>query len=118
MRQADWPRAVARLGESLAIRREIGDRGGSAWCLERLAEIAVAQGQPEKGARLFGAAAALRESIGSAIDPVDQPEYEKNLAALRAQLSPEQFASAWAEGRALTMNKAIEYGLDQANLEE
>ena len=29
---------VARLGESLEVRRKIGDKGGSAWCLERLAE--------------------------------------------------------------------------------
>jgi len=35
---------IARLGESLEVRQEIGDQSGSAWCLERLAAIAMAQG--------------------------------------------------------------------------
>jgi predicted ATPase/Tfp pilus assembly protein PilF len=72
IRQGDWKRAVSWLCESLEVRQEIGDKGGSAWCLERLAEVALAQGQAEKAVRLFGAAAALRASIGSVIDPVDQ----------------------------------------------
>jgi hypothetical protein len=33
------------------------------------------------------------------------------LAALRAQVGEERFAAAWAEGRALTMDQAIEYAL-------
>ncbi len=69
LREGDWSRAITRLGESLEIRWEIGDKSGSAWCLERLAEIAAAQGQPDKAVRVFGAAAALRSSIGSVIDP-------------------------------------------------
>ncbi len=44
MREGDWERAIARLGESLEVRREIGDQSGSAWCLERLAEVAHGAG--------------------------------------------------------------------------
>jgi len=51
---------IARLGESLEVRQEIGDQSGSAWCLERLAAIAMAQGQTEKAARLSGAGASCR----------------------------------------------------------
>jgi len=103
----DWQRAVMRLGESLEVRREIGDKGGSAWCLERLAEIAMAQGQAEKAIRVFGAASALRASIGSVMDPVDQPEYDAKLKSLREQLGGERFAAAWKEGVALTLEQAI-----------
>ena len=60
MHEEDWQRAAERLAESLEVRREIGDTGGSAWCLERLAEVARARGQAQKAVRLFGAAAALR----------------------------------------------------------
>jgi predicted ATPase/class 3 adenylate cyclase len=112
MREGDWNRAVARLGESLEVRREIGDMGGSAWCLERLAEIVLAQGQAEKAVRLFGAAAALRASIGSVIDPVDQPEYESRRTSLRAELCEERFAAAWDEGRAMTLERAVTYALE------
>ena len=107
MREGDWNRAVARLGESLEVRQEIGDKGGSAWCLERLAEVAMAQGQAEKAVRVFGAAAALRDSIGSVIDPVDQPDYQRTLAALQAELGEAAFTAAWTEGSTLTLEQAV-----------
>ncbi len=113
MRMGDRKRAIARLGESLSVRREIGDKGGCAWCLERMAEIALARANGEKAVRLFGAAAALRASIGSVIDPVDQPQYERRLASMRAGLGEEQFNAAWDEGRALTLEQAIVHALER-----
>jgi predicted ATPase/class 3 adenylate cyclase len=110
--EGDWKRAIARLGESLDVRQEIGDKGGSAWCLERLAEVAMAQGKPERAVRLLSAASALRISIGSVIDPVDQPEYKNRRSALRAELGEEQFAIVWDEGRAMTLEQAITYALE------
>jgi len=112
MRERDWDRAAARLGESLEVRREIGDKGGSAWCLERLAGVTMAQGQAEKAVRLFSAAAALRASIGSVIDPVDQARYERNRKSLRAKLGKERFAAARDEGRAMTLDQAVAYALE------
>jgi predicted ATPase/class 3 adenylate cyclase/Flp pilus assembly protein TadD len=109
MREGNWNRAIARLSESLEVRQEIGDLSGSAWCLERLAEVAQEKGQVEKAARLFGAGEALRESIRSVIDPVDQPVYEGRLKSLRAELGKEQFASTWDAGRALTLEQAAAY---------
>ena len=110
--EGDWKRAIARLGESLYVRQEIGDKGGSAWCLERLAEVAMAQGKPERAVRLLSAASALRISIGSVIDPVDQPEYKNRRSALRAELGEEQFAIVWDEGRSMTLEQAITYALE------
>jgi non-specific serine/threonine protein kinase len=112
MRQGDWNRAIARLGESLNLRREIGDKSGSAWCLERLAEVAAVQGQAEKAVRLLGAADALRSSIGSIIDPVDQTEHQGNRRSLLAVLGDEHFRGAWEEGRALTVEQAVAYALE------
>lgn len=113
LRQGDLGQAVGRLAESLEVRQEIGDKSGSAWCLERLAEIAFARGQTQKAVRVFGAAAALRASMGSVIDSVDQPEHASTLAALRGQLGEERFAAAWTQGGALTLEQAIELGLEQ-----
>jgi len=111
-REGDWTSAVARLGESLEVRREIGDMGGTAWCLERLAELALAQEQAQKAVRLLGAAAALRASIGSVIDLADQPAYESRRGALRAELGDEQYAAAWDEGRAMTLEQAVAEALE------
>jgi len=112
IREGDWDRAVAKLGESLEVRQEIGDKGGSAWCVERLGEVALAQGNPEKAVQLLSAAAALRISIGSVIDPADQPEYQKRRAALRAELGEKRFTKLWEEGRTLTLDQAVAYALE------
>lgn len=112
MRQGEWENGIERLVESLAVRKEIGDRSGSAWCLERLAEITLARGQMNKAVRVFGAAAFVRASIGSAMDAVDQADYEEELATLRRELGEEQFATAWAEGSALTPQQAMELALN------
>lgn len=111
MHQGDWIKAKARLGESLEVRQEIGDQGGSAWCLERLAEVRESLGELEQAVRIFGTASALRESIGSKMDPVDQPEYDRRLTALRDTLGAEAYEVAWADGYAQTMKQALSSAL-------
>jgi hypothetical protein len=112
MRQQDWPAAQARLAESLELRQEIGDAGGSAWCLERAAEVALARGQERKAARLYGTAAGLREAIGSVIDRPDRAEYERHRAALRDKLGAEVFEAAWREGGAMSLEQAATYAIE------
>lgn len=100
---------MALLEESLTLRREIGDAGGAAWCLEKMAEISIIKGQRKsssrfeedfhQAARLFGAAEALRAPVNSAIDLADRPEYERQVALVRAHFDEEAFAAAWAEGQ-------------------
>ena len=121
LRQRDFKRMRELLGESLDIRMDSGDAGGSAWCLERLAEAAMLQGQAAAGPRrsgyyrraacVFGSAAALRARLSSVIDEVDQADYERHIAALRAALGETTFAAAWAEGRALTLDQAMREAL-------
>jgi tetratricopeptide (TPR) repeat protein len=121
LRQDDLQQAVALLAESLTLRREIGDKGGIAWCLEKLAEIALTTGQREsasrrdddfrRAARLFGAAEALRAPVNSTIDLVDQPEYERQVAIVCAQLDGTAFTAAWTEGKVMTLEQAIAYAL-------
>jgi predicted ATPase/DNA-binding CsgD family transcriptional regulator len=122
LRQDDLKQAVNLLRESLTLRRDIGERGGSTWCLEKLAEIALITGQRksllnseedfQRAARLFGAAEAMREPVDSKIDLVDQPEYNRQVAALRDHLKDATFTKAWAEGRGMSIKQAIEYGLE------
>ncbi len=122
LHRGDLEKAATLLGESLTLRREIGERAGTAWCLEKFAEIALTQVKREsvpkrdedfrRAARLFGAAAALRTLIGSTVDLVDVPEYERLLAIVRDQLGLNAFETNWAEGQAMTLEQAIEYTLE------
>jgi len=68
-----------------------------------LAQVLVARGQPEGGARLLGAAQALGDDIGGAIGGVT---YAHLAEAIRAQLGAAQFDALSADGRALTLAQA------------
>jgi hypothetical protein len=63
--QHHWHEAEARFVESLALHRERGNTGGDAGCLIGLAKLAQGHGQPERAARVLGAAKRLLESSGS-----------------------------------------------------
>ena len=96
--------------ESLALRRELGDKHGLAECLEGLAGVAVAQQHLERAARLLGAAAALREAIGAPLSPREQARYDRDMSALRADLGEAAFAAAWATGRVAPLEHVITHG--------
>jgi non-specific serine/threonine protein kinase len=111
LRQHDFREMKKLLGRSLAVRMETGDRGGIAWCLEKLAEADSLQSRFEQAAIIFGAAAALRAPVGSVMDAVDRPEYERVISRLRTELGEEAFAAAWTEGQAMKVEQAVDYAL-------
>jgi predicted ATPase/class 3 adenylate cyclase len=105
--------AAALLAESLAVRREGGSKWEIAECMEAIGKVASAQEYPERVARLFAAASALREAMDTPLSPVEQEEYERSLAAVRAVMGEITFAAAWAEGRAMTLAEAVAYALEE-----
>ncbi len=80
-----------------------------------LGGVAGASGLPERGARLLGASEAMREAIGSMLEPEDRIEYDRDVAIVRSQLDEEAFAKAWAEGRRMSMEQAVAYALEEAD---
>src|SRR6266566_4463492 len=84
--QADYATARIHYEEGLALARKVDDKGYTASYLEGLADVVAAQGEPPWAAQLWGAAEALRETIGAPIPPVFRPTYERSVTAARAQL--------------------------------
>jgi non-specific serine/threonine protein kinase len=99
--------------ESLALFRDLGNRWGIALCVGGLAAVAGAQGQPERAARLLGAEEALRETIGEPLFQTIRADHERMVAIVRAALSADVFVTAWASGRAMTLEQAIAYALEE-----
>jgi hypothetical protein len=62
---------------------------------------------------MLGAAEALLESLGAVLDAEHRLIYERAVAAARAQLGEETFATAREEGRAMSLEEAIEYALQE-----
>ena len=109
--QGDYARALELYKESLILLRELGDKAGIAECLEGLVGVAVAGEKPERAAKLSGAAEALRQAIGALPMPSDRAEYDRSVAKAGSQLGNERYQAAWAEGKAMTLEQAIEYAL-------
>src|SRR5262249_5227198 len=81
--------------------------------LEGLAAVTVAQAQPERAARLFGAAERLREEIGACVPRAERADHERSVAAVRTALGEEAFAAAWAAARALSLEQAVAFALQE-----
>jgi non-specific serine/threonine protein kinase len=62
--RGDFGRAVTLLDESLALRRELGDRQGIAYVLQILGEVACQQGEFGRAAALLEEGLALARELG------------------------------------------------------
>jgi len=96
--------------ESLAMAQEIGDKELIASGLEGLASVVAVQGELAWAARLWGTVEALREAIGAPLQPIERADYEQAVATACDHLGEETFASAWAEGRAMTAEQVLTTG--------
>jgi DNA-binding CsgD family transcriptional regulator len=97
--------------ESLSSLRELGEMLLISLCFEELAGVACAQGEHSRAARLWGAEETICEAIGSTVRALYRADHERDVAIVRADLGEEAFEAAWAQGRAMAPERAIEYAL-------
>ena len=104
-------RALRLYAESLILSRRVGIKLAIQGCFYGMASVNALQGQPERAVRLFAAAEVLRSGISYALPAPDRDEYAGTVSAIRATMSDVAFTTAWAEGRAMTLEQAIGYAL-------
>jgi non-specific serine/threonine protein kinase len=109
--EAHHASAHGLLRESLTTMIEVGERLETHWALDTFAHLASDEGRAARAVRLAGAAARLREAMGSPSWPVVQRQRDRWLASARTALDDEVFAAAWAEGQAMSREQAIAYAL-------
>jgi hypothetical protein len=90
--------------------QEIGDKELIVSGLEGLASVVAVQGEMAWATHLWGTAEALREAIGAPLQPIERADYEQAVATVRDHLGEKAFASAWAEGRAMTAEQVLTTG--------
>ncbi|MBZ0282349.1 MAG: LuxR C-terminal-related transcriptional regulator [Anaerolineae bacterium] len=71
----------------------------------------AAKGDPERAARLIGAAEASLEKMGAGLQPGRQSEYERTLSLVRSQLDPATFEACWNEGRPMSLDQMVAHAL-------
>ena len=103
------------LKEALVLSRELGNWADGAYCLEGFAGLAGAKAQGGRAARLWGAAEALRKTIGAPLSSEGRQYFERIMVAARAQLGEAAWEAAFAEGRAMELEEAVEYALSEVD---
>jgi DNA-binding CsgD family transcriptional regulator len=107
--------ALALYAEALDLGRKHPSTRVVVEVLEGVAVVTVAIGRAERGARMLGAAEALRDRMGLRLRVgANQPALEQAVAAVRAVLGEAAFAAAWAAGRKLSPAQAVAEALDLA----
>ena len=111
--RGDPHRALALIKGGLELYWDLGNKLGVAACLERLAGVAGVLGQPEQAARLWGAAASLRRSLGAPFPapPADLTPYRRDVAAVGEALGADRLRGAWTAGEVLALDRAIDDAL-------
>jgi predicted ATPase/serine/threonine protein kinase len=104
--EGSYPTARSLYRESIILFQELDHKRGIARLLECFACAAV-QFEAERSLRLAGAAAALRQNIGAPLTPAEKAKLEASLRPARQALTNTAGATAWLEGWAWPVEKAI-----------
>jgi tetratricopeptide (TPR) repeat protein len=119
MKQGNLTRSKALLAEAMHLHRETGVKGMDygysevSHCLSLFADMASMAGQIERAVLLSGASILIRETI----DLTEwgkrwREEQDDNIRSMRKQLGEQGFIAAWEKGRAMSMEAAIKYALE------
>jgi len=90
----------------------LGNRWAVAYPLEAFAALAVAEGQYVRGARLLGAAEALRSEFGISTETTDHPTIRQIFARAAEEFIKPEMAAARKEGRGLTAAQAVAFAME------
>jgi hypothetical protein len=104
----------AHLTEALNLFRHSRDDWAFAITLESFAGLAAMEPRPERAARLFGAVDRLYAETNLPRQSWWLAPQQRLRDAARPILEAEEYARAREEGRAMTMEQAIEYALEPA----
>jgi len=105
--------AIPLFRDALARHWQLGEKDSLAYDFESIAYLSAHFGEPERAARLWGAAQRLREAMGSPLPPSDAPVYEGEVAAARrASGDDTAFDAAWRDGSSMDLEEAVRLALD------
>jgi predicted ATPase len=105
--QRDYQSATSFALEALKISEEFGDKIVTGTALGVFAAVAVAAGETEKAARLWGAAQVIFDAADYKLDRVDQAFVDRYVGEARAAMADGAYETAFREGRAMRLEHAV-----------
>jgi tetratricopeptide (TPR) repeat protein len=110
--QGEYERARECLSQAMAVRRHQPASVDTAQLLESFALLAAFQGRHAKAVRLDAAGSAIKDEPRAAKRELASPPWvDERIDASRAALGPAEAAMAEEQGRAMTLDEAIEYAM-------
>ena len=109
LHQNDYVSAVKRFTQLFEIDHKRDEKMSACDLLFSSAAIAGGTNQPERSAKLDGAAQAIIDINEYRVPAFDQKEFDRHIQIARDQLGDAQFKELAAEGRAMTVEQAIQY---------
>jgi tetratricopeptide (TPR) repeat protein len=97
---AEHYRSAIRMARDLGATLAVGEP------MQGLAAILIATGDAERGVRLLGAEAAIREQAGGGAPP-EWLRLGDPFSEAKTQLGEERYQAAWDTGRSLTVDQAM-----------
>ncbi|MGA2488908.1 MAG: LuxR C-terminal-related transcriptional regulator [Anaerolineales bacterium] len=116
LRQGELAPARHGFMDILDRSRNIGRIIGTVFVLEGLASLAVAENRPARAAALFAWADETRRMSGDPRPRNEQADVDRDLAAIRLQLDEATLQAAQAAGRAMTLEEAIAFALNDQDM--
>jgi len=111
--QGNYAGAHAAYREALEIFAGLGHRRGAARALEGYACLALAREHPTRALTLAAAAAHLRRLISAPLPQAEQLKLDSTLQPAWKSLSEREGKDAWALGFSMSLEKAIQYSLEE-----
>ncbi|MFL5761458.1 MAG: ATP-binding protein [Thermomicrobiales bacterium] len=113
--QGNYLQAASLFAEALNLSRDGRDVFTVGNCVRSLGAVAAVVGDAERAARLLGFEEALLELHGFGEQPEAERQWQaQDVARAQKRLSAEEFAAAWAAGRAMPLAQAIDEALEVA----
>ena len=109
--QGNMIRAREMYEETLEACRELGDKDGMAYALLTLAQVLFLEGQIVSSAQVQGRGILMLKEVGSFLEPIEQANFDKNVAALKGAMGQENYEKELEAGKALSLEQAIALAL-------
>ncbi len=110
--QGRYEEARQHYRDSLVVAMEQRDRWQIAEALQGLGAVEASTGEAERAARLLGAAAGLRNSIGQSVPWFMRERHDRVVTIARHRLGNARFDAAWSAGQAASEAAIAEAILD------
>jgi predicted ATPase/DNA-binding SARP family transcriptional activator len=109
----NWEKTRTCTEASLHMQKAAWRRQEFSTALECLAEVACREEKWARAACLWGAVDTFQKTYNLVAAEGRKEPLEKSVAVARARLGEEAFAHAWKEGKAMTLETALHYALNE-----